>query len=102
MKDRDNLWIGGGTKDEFEGFSESPGEGETSARDIVWRKDDKQSRKSDPSSRERGYCSRNELVESGAGGGDDAVNSEGASGQTVSVSSWSSWPSWSGRGWQQL
>lgn len=33
--DRDNRWTGGGTKDGFVGLSESPGEGETSARAIV-------------------------------------------------------------------
>lgn len=33
VKDRDNLWTGGGTK-EFEDFSNSPGDGETSARDM--------------------------------------------------------------------
>lgn len=37
-KERDNLWIGGGTKKELVVFSGSPGEGERSARDIGIRR----------------------------------------------------------------
>lgn len=35
--ERDNLWIGGGTKKAFAGLSGSPGQGETGGLDIGWK-----------------------------------------------------------------